>query len=464
MEFSVSLFFFLCLLTQSVSSQNAIAPPRGWNSYDSFSWIISQEEFLQNAEVLSQRLFPHGYEYAVVDFLWYRSLDGGDLSFGKENKDEWGRLLPDPDRWPSSIGGHGFKSVADKVHSMGLKFGIHLMAGISTQVVEQNTPILDTETGGVYMEAGKEWHAGDIGIKSRACSWMPKSFMAINLTLGAGRAYLKSIYDLYASWDVDFVKLDCVFGDNLDIDEITTVSGILKELNRSIVLSLSPGVSATPQMARQVSGIVNMYRITGDYWDQWQQMTDHFNVSREFASAKLIGIRGLNDSSWPDLDMLPFGWLTDPGVKQGPHRFTNLSSTEQTTQMTLWSIAKSPLMYGGDMRNLEENTFNLITNPTLLEINSNSSNNMEFPFQTPGIRSWIATGSGGKVYVAYFNLNQENSWILMKTSSLGSELPGRSFANCQGQDAWNEMNKVTNETLVADVEPHGCALFVLTCT
>lgn len=81
-----------------------------------------------------------------MDFLWYRSLDNGDQSFGNENKDEWGRLVPDSARWPSSIGGKGFKPVADKVHSMGLKFGIHLMAGISTQVVEQNTPILDLTT------------------------------------------------------------------------------------------------------------------------------------------------------------------------------------------------------------------------------------------------------------------------------------------------------------------------------
>ncbi|XP_028794681.1 alpha-galactosidase-like [Neltuma alba] len=467
MEFSVSFsfFFLVCLFTQSVLSQNAMTPPRGWNSYDSFSWIISEGEFLQNAEVLSKRLLPFGYEYAVVDFLWYRSLDGGDQSFGKENSDGWGRLHPDGARWPSSIGGKGFKAVADIVHSMGVKFGIHLMAGISSQAVRQNTPILDTNTGGVYKEDGREWHAGDIGIESRACSWMPESFMAINLTLGAGKAYLKSVYDLYASWNVDFVKLDCVFGENFDVDEITTISGILKELNRPILLSLSPGVSATPQMAQQISGMVNMYRVTGDDWDQWQHVADHFDVARNFAAAELIGSRGLNGRSWPDLDMLPFGWLTDPGVKQGPHRFTDLSLTEQTTQMTLWSIAKSPLMYGGDLRNLDEKTFNLITNPTVLQINSHSANNTGLPFETLGLRSWMATGNDGKVYVAYFNLNQEISRMVMNMSALGNVLlAGRSLANCNGQDVWNENNKVTNGTIFANVGPHGCSLFVLTCT
>jgi hypothetical protein len=48
-----------------------------------------------------------------------------------------------------------------------------------------------------------------------------------------------------------------------------------------------------------------------------------------------------------------------------------------SSQITLWSMAKSPLMFGGDVRKLDETTYNLITNPTLLEINSFSSNNME---------------------------------------------------------------------------------------
>jgi len=85
-------------------------------------------------------------QYAVVDFLWYRSLKGEKNSIGFDMIDEWGRMLPDPERWPSSRGGRGFSDVAKKVHDMSLKFGIHLMAGISTQAFNNNTPILDTIT------------------------------------------------------------------------------------------------------------------------------------------------------------------------------------------------------------------------------------------------------------------------------------------------------------------------------
>ncbi|KAK9276979.1 hypothetical protein L1049_006518 [Liquidambar formosana] len=303
-------------------------------------------------------------------------------SLGFDVIDEWGRMIPDPDRWPSSKGGKGFAEVARKVHSMGLKFGIHVMRGISTQAVNANTPILNIVKGNAYEESGRQWRAKDIGLKERACAWMQHGFMSVNTKLGAGRAFLRSLYEQYAEWGVDFVKHDCVFGDDLDIAEISIVSEVLKELDRPILYSLSPGTSVTPAMAKDVSGLVNMYRITGDDWDTWGDVAAHFNVTRDFSTANMIGSKGLLGKSWPDLDMLPLGWLTDPGSNQGPHRSSNLNLDEQRTQMTLWSMAKSPLMFGGDLRKLDETTYNLITNPTLLEINSFSSNNMEFPYIT----------------------------------------------------------------------------------
>ncbi|XP_038989771.1 uncharacterized protein LOC103709952 isoform X2 [Phoenix dactylifera] len=357
-------------------------PPRGWNSYDSFSWAINEQEFLDNAEIVSQRLLPYGYEYAVVDFLWFRkNVDGAYVdSYGYDSIDEWGRPFPDPERWPSSRGGQGFKEVARKVHKMGLKFGIHVMRGISTEAVNASTPILNVYTKGAYEESGRQWYAADIGMKYKTCAWMSHGFMSVNTDLGAGRAFLRSLYQQYAEWGVDFVKLDCVFGDDLDTQEIITVSKLLKELERPVVLSISPGSSVTPSMAEGISNYVNMYRITGDDWDKWTDVVSHFDISRDFAAAKKTGAAGLQGRSWPDLDMLPLGWLADPNAKHGPYRKCNLSLDEQKTQMTLWSMAKSPLMFGGDLRHIDEMTFGLITNPTLLEINSYSTKNMEFPY------------------------------------------------------------------------------------
>ncbi|KAM7464678.1 hypothetical protein LguiA_032799 [Lonicera macranthoides] len=637
--FSLCFFFNICLRrvlseNQPVrTSQHASLPPRGWNSYDSFCWTISEEEFLQNAELVGQRLRAHGYEYVVVDYLWYRrKVEGAYVdSLGFDVIDEWGRLVPDPGRWPSSKGGKGFTEVAKRVHAMGLKFGIHIMRGISTQAVNANTPILDITTGKAYEESGRQWHAKDIGRKERSCAWMQNGFMSVNTKLGAARAFLRSLHQQYADWGIDFVKHDCIFGDDLDFDEISTVSEILKKLNRPIVYSLSPGTSASPTMAKDISGLTNMYRITGDDWDTWGDVALHFNVTRDFSTANMIGAEGLLGKSWPDLDMLPLGWLTDPGSNEGPHRNSNLNLDEKRTQMTLWSMAKSPLMFGGDMRNLDETTFNIITNPTLLEINHFSSNNMEFPFITPannfvfntwglnfklrslkevgksetlalgftscndakaqgwsikalddnleqvcwkeqsrikhqapfclykrephlatdevmsykqqfqgklhllatermefclggsprkkltskelkrgsfspckweanqmwelknngtlvnsysglcasmytakanadsgGIRSWIAIGRRGEIYVAFFNLNSGKTLISARISDLVKAFPSKKLkvdASCSGQEVWSGRDfGVIKDTLSTTVEMHGCALFVLNCS
>ncbi|GLJ05273.1 hypothetical protein SUGI_0015090 [Cryptomeria japonica] len=363
----------------SSGEQRASVPPRGWNSYDSFSWIISEDEFLANAQIMAEKLLPFGYEYAVLDFLWYRKREPGASvgSPGFDVIDEWGRPVPDPKRWPSSVGGAGLKLVAERVHSMGLYFGLHVMRGISTQAVKANTPILGPQ-GVAYEENGRIWRARDIALVRQTCGWMPKCFMSVNTKVEAGRVFLRSLYQQYADWGVDFVKHDCVFGDDLNVDEISTVSEILRALERPVLYSLSPGTHATPDMAMKISNLVNMYRVTGDDWDTWRDVQSHFDVSRGFASSGLIGAQGLLGKSWPDLDMLPLGWLTDPGVNQGPHRYCSLTQEEQKTQMTLWSMAKSPLMFGGDLRNIDDITMSLITNPTLLAINTYSTNNKEF--------------------------------------------------------------------------------------
>ncbi|KAL4364270.1 hypothetical protein GQ457_04G009720 [Hibiscus cannabinus] len=626
--FCFSFFFFLFApslgrvpseIHLGTEPEHASTPPRGWNSYDSFCWTISEEEFLQNAEILSNRLKPHGYEYVVVDYLWYRSKVPGAYvdSLGFDVIDEWGRPIPDPGRWPSSKDGKGFSEVAKKVHSMGLKFGIHVMRGISLQAFNANTPILDTVKGSAYVESGRQWRAKDIGVKERACAWMSHGFMSVNTKLEAGRAFLRSLYLQYAEWGVDFVKNDCVFGDDLDVDEITFVSEVLRNLDRPILYSLSPGTSVTPAMAKEVSGLVNMYRITGDDWDSWRDVLSHFDVTRDFANAKMIGATGLLGRSWPDLDMLPLGWLTDPGSNEGPHRTSNLNLDEQRTQMTLWAMAKSPLMFGGDLRKLDETTYNLITNPTLLEINSFSLNNMEFPYisstssrrkkralpqdsaegrmlgkrslglttckdakangwstkaldqdleqvcwrekleeppclykrkpllasddlqatirgNTPllasdgmelcldasprrrltskefgagsfsrckwdanqmwelnangslvnsysglcatvdlvkddagssEIRSWIATGRRGEIYLAFFNLNSEKTVISANLADIAKVFPWKNIkgVSCKYHEIWSGESGATEELISIAVENHGCSLFVLTC-
>ncbi|KAG5522013.1 hypothetical protein RHGRI_034282 [Rhododendron griersonianum] len=583
-SFSLSLcFFFALLLLQRVLCENrASSPPRGWNSYDSFSWIISEEDFLNNAELVAERLKAHGYEYVVVDYLWYRRKVKGAYSdsLGFDVIDEWGRMIPDPDRWPSSKGGKGFSTLAKKVHSLGLKFGIHVMRGISTQAVNANTPILDTTK-----EAGRHWHAKDVGVKERACAWMSHGFMSVNTKVGAGRAFLRSLYQQYADWGVDFVKHDCVFGDDLDLDEISIVSEVLKGLNRSILYSLSPGTSVTPEMAKDVKGLVNMYRITGDDWDSWEDVSAHFAVTRDFSTADMIGAQGLLGKSWPDLDMLPIGFLTDPGSNEGPHRTSKLSLDEQRTQFPYvtstnglrfknrgltwqsrslldtvppesdtfgltscmdpkakgWFIKiadndieqvcwkgstrnryKAPFclykrksrlasdedmmykqQYQGNVHLLATDAMEVcldasptrklaskeikrgsfspckwdtnqmweLSNDGTLKNNYSglcaSMKKVKVNAGFEGIRSWIATGRKGEIYVAFFNLSPEKTVISAKISDLAKVLPDKNLSNasCFCKEVWSgEDLGEAKESISTAVETHGSALFVLDCS
>lgn len=477
----LSLLFFLVQGQEAAQAVYASIPPRGWNSYDSFSWIITEEQFLDNARVVSHKLLQHGYQYVVVDYLWYRKFEPGAYtnSLGFDVIDEWGRPIPDPKRWPSSKGGEGFKSVAENVHKMGLKFGIHVMRGISTQAFSANTPIRGSN-GLPYQEGGRIWRARDIGLKNEACKWMSAGFMSVDTRLGASQAFLRSLYQQYAEWGVDFVKHDCVFGDDLNINEITTVSQILKGIERPILYSISPGTKATVDMAKEVSALVNMYRVTGDDWDTWKDVQSHFNVSREFAIHGLIGSQGLLGKSWPDLDMLPFGSLSSVGANEGPYRTSNLTFNEQKTQMTLWAMAKSPLMFGGDLRNIDNNAMELITNPTVLDINAYSTKNMEVQvLEGNDARAWIAKGSKkGQIYISFFNLSLMASRISTKvkdvmkvlrknnTKAENEEMNPHSLfkKKCAYYDAWSGQGLgLIRDKITIEIPGHGSALFVIQC-
>ena len=114
----------------------AQTPPMGWNSYDYYDTTVTEEQVKENARYMAEHLKPYGWEYIVVDIEWY-AYDAGSrrseyqyIPFGKVEMDRWGRLLPCPQRFPSSTEGRGFAPLAEYVHDLGLKFGIHIMRGI----------------------------------------------------------------------------------------------------------------------------------------------------------------------------------------------------------------------------------------------------------------------------------------------------------------------------------------------
>lgn len=121
-------------------------PPMGWNSWDCYGAGVTEDELLGNAEFMRDRLKQYGYQYVVCDIQWYEPAAKGNVynNFADLCMDEYSRLIPAVNRFPSSANGAGFKPIADKIHSMGLKFGIHIMRGIPRQAVHRNTRIYGT--------------------------------------------------------------------------------------------------------------------------------------------------------------------------------------------------------------------------------------------------------------------------------------------------------------------------------
>ena len=121
----------------------AQTPPMGWNSWDGFATTVTEAQTRAHADVMAQKLRRFGWEYVVVDIQWYEPNATG-FDYRKDAKlemDAWGRLLPAPNKFPSAADGKGFKALADYVHGLGLKFGVHLMRGIPRQAVTAKTPI-----------------------------------------------------------------------------------------------------------------------------------------------------------------------------------------------------------------------------------------------------------------------------------------------------------------------------------
>ena len=107
-------------------------PPMGWNSWDCWGPSVTEEITKKNAEYMARHLKPYGWEYVVVDIQWSQptALSHDYVPFAPLNMDGWGRLMPAENRFPSAAGGKGFKPLADYIHSLGLKFGIHIMRGL----------------------------------------------------------------------------------------------------------------------------------------------------------------------------------------------------------------------------------------------------------------------------------------------------------------------------------------------
>jgi hypothetical protein len=308
--------------------------------------------------------------------------------------DAHGRLLPAPERFPSAADGRGFKPIADQIHSMGLKFGIHIMRGIHRQAVWDKLPIL-----------GSTAMANDIAEPFDTCQWCNHMFGVDSSKPGAAE-YYDSLFRLYAGWGVDFVKVDDVLFHPYHDRELELIDSARRKCGRPMVLSTSCG-DAPISRAAHVSKHCDMWRISADFWDNWKSLRRNFDLLAAWSP-------WMAQDRWPDADMIPIGKLSLDNRPHEEERMSRFTAPEKRTLMTLWSIARSPLMWGGDPLSLDGETKELLTHPEIIAVNQHSTGNRQlylFDTEHRGQSAcWVATDpSNGDRFVALFNLSDSEA-------------------------------------------------------
>ena len=425
----------------------AMTPPRGWNSYDYYDTNVTEADVLANAAYMAQHLKPYGWEYVVVDIQWYAYHTASMreqyqyIPFGKNEMDAYGRLLPCPDKFPSSRNGAGFKPLADQIHAMGLKFGIHIMRGIPRMAAHLHLPVF-----------GSHATADQIADPNSICEWNPDMYGLRNTA--AAQDYYDSLLQLYASWGVDYIKCDDICSTGFhphrgygEKHEVEMLHRAIDRCGRPMVLSLSPG-PATVEESWHYGKYANMWRITDDFWDHWDTLLDMFDRCQKWQDH-------VSPGCWPDCDMLPLGKL---GKHFGSERDTRFTKEEQRTMMTLWCIFGSPLMLGAEMTKLDDWTLSLLQNERLLHLENGTFRSRQV-LRTKDVCVWAAMNPAGEAYVALFNLTQQPRQI-----SISMEACSQMFTGCcwpEGQliqNVWTGEKTPFTHLITALVQPHGTQL------
>ncbi|WP_416974144.1 glycoside hydrolase family 27 protein [Streptomyces sp. 4F14] len=418
--------------------ERRLRPPMGWNSWDCYGTTVTEDEVIANAAFLRDHLLPYGWDTVVVDIQWY---DPTARSHGYNDDppvvlDAYGRQLPAPNRFPSAADGAGFGPLAERVHGMGLRFGLHIMRGIPRRAVAARLPV-----------AGTEFTADEVADTSSVCPWNPDNY-GLNHDHPGAQAYYDAQVAQFAAWGVDFVKADDMLFPYHE-REIAAYARAIARSGRPIELSLSPGTDVSLARLEHLRENAAMWRICDDLWDQWDHVESQFARMARWAPAQ--GADG-----WADADMLPLGHI---GIRaeRGEDRMSRLTHDEQVSLLTLWFVSRSPLMMGGDLPTSPPETIALLTHDEALAVLFHSRDNREV-LRERDVVLWTAGDTDGRTrYAAVFSLADTPERVSVPLGSIGAR-PDDSV-----RELWTRTDTPHDgHALHLDLPAHGCALFRLT--
>lgn len=373
----------------------AAVPPMGWNSWNTFGWNISDELIRTTADYFVESgLKDAGYEYIVIDDSW-----------SERQRDKNGRLVPDKNKFPN-----GMKSLADYIHSKGLKFGMYSCAGTHT------------------------------------CGGFPGSFE---------HEFVDA--QTFAEWEVDYLKYDYCYkplsadGANL----YRRMSMALRGCGRDILFSACNWGNDNVLDWIRSSG-AQMFRSTGDIQDNWFSIKSI--VDSQLSHQPYGGAYCHND-----MDMLVVGMhgKGDNAEVLGSV-VGGCTDTEYKTHFALWAIMNSPLMIGCDIRKMDAAAKEILTNKDIISINQDIE--CRGPYI---IRQWnnpenvfalVRPLSTGEYAIGLFNLSDKRAEMSLQFYDIG--LPVFSGMGLEMYDCYLHSSAGTfTERYVTQLDSHDCAVF-----
>jgi hypothetical protein len=406
-------------------------PYLGWSSWSlqatkypcyGGSWL-SSENVRRQSDAMAAKLQRFGYTYVNVDSGW------------REGWDEFGRPKAHPGRFPE-----GIKELADYVHGKGQRLGIYYVPGIDEDLLKLNPPI-----------EGTDRRIGDIVANPPRFAHAWKGGHAIDYSKPGAQEYIDSLARLFASWGVDFLKLDGVTPGSerydADIDargDVEAWSKALKNASRPIWLTLSWKLDVRFEAFwRRHSNALRISQDVESYDEKlthWPQICWRFDAERLFASGAGAG-RG-----WNDLDSLIVG----NGEMSG------LTPDERRSAMTLWAISCSPLYSGDDLEKLDDLGLEILTNEEVIAVQQSGNVARYLGNFGTGVEVWASYHPSGDVVLAVFNRNDQAHSGTVSLARIGIHENGLRI-----RDLWEhkDVGATAGDDLDVEIPPHSCKLF-----
>jgi hypothetical protein len=382
-------------------------PYFGWSSY---SEQTINRSFLTQANIQAQSdalhlsgLQNHGFQYINIDSGWHGSFDSN------------GRPIPNTTTFPN------ITALVAHIHGNGQKAGIYWIPGIEQPAVDGNYPIL-----------GTPYHTQDITVMPLAkgnafAGPLPNPYHdKIDFTKPGAQEYINSIVTLFASWGIDFIKLDAVTPGsdvyNLSID------------NRPDVQAWSQAIANSGQpMWLTIS-----WALDEDYLSTWQEYANARRIDQDvecegdcstLTNWPRIVVREYDDVNWESAAGPTVGWNDMDTLDVGNGTTDGLSDTEKQTAITIWSMANAPLLLGGDLTQLDSLAKTAFSNDELLAVDQSGHPAVQMAGGYHPV--WMSNMEDGQVYIALYNLNAFPDRADVRWHDLG-------FENAiEVRDIWN---------------------------